>query len=484
MAVMTSRAPSLLRRLVPALAFAVACQPTSDRYAGLDEPEPLPPVVGDDRPAQAEGPRARRSDPAECGRGTGRTPDGTCVFLRTRDRPHAQQVQIPAGEYVVGMPPRRFDAAPAFAHPSVRWPGQPPRTIRSPGFWIDLHEVTRGAYAACVEAGACTPARCPKGAEDPTASYSMEVARRLPQTCVTHEQARAFCAYAGGRLPTVDEYEIAARGVDARPFPWGSKFLDEVPRRLVPVGAFRPDTSYFGILGLATNGWEWTADPYDDPDRRLRPYLARPFRRANGPTARAREAFERTVACGENPAPGCRPTDATRARYAIKGTFVAEIYAARGTAVPGAPERELEGWPYRAEDPLTGFRCAADPEPGEVVLEVPDAPVPVPILRVEGDLEVFGGVAEAVDLREARAFCKALAVPGDDGPVTGFRLPTRAEVRALAAVFRGPGPFWAADGAIGQHDPEHPEAVAPDAPWLDLDLPPSAPLWARCVRAP
>ncbi|RMG96283.1 MAG: formylglycine-generating enzyme family protein [Deltaproteobacteria bacterium] len=468
-----------------AVLVAGACQPTSDRYADLDRPEPLPPVVETRATESEEGAVRQHGDPAECGRGTGRTPEGTCVYLRTRDLPHGQQVQIPRGTYVVGMPPRSYDAAPALERPAVRWPGQPPRTVEAPGFWIDLHEVTRGAYASCVESGACTPARCPKGAPDPTADYSMEVARRLPQTCVTHEQAAAFCAYAGGRLPTADEYEIAARGVDARPYPWGTKFMDEVPRRLVPVGAFRPDTSYFGILGMGTNGWEWTADRYDDPDARLRFYLSGDFRRADGPVARARAEFELRVACGDPPSPGCRATEATRARFVIKGTLVGEHYAARGRAGPEAPTEELEGWPFRAEDPMIGFRCAADPQPDEVVLEVPEAAVSVPILRTEGDLEIFGGVAEAVDRREAKALCAALSVRDEATETvhTGFRLPTRAEVRSIATVFRGPGPFWAKDGAVGQHDPRTPAAVSgADAPWMDLDLPDSTPLWARCVR--
>ncbi len=470
-----------------AVALALlACQPTSDRYAALDEPAPPPPVVRDDGERGAA-PRAEpgaAADPAECGRGTGRTPEGTCVRLRTRDRPHAQQVQIPRGTYVVGMPPRSFDAAPGIEAPAVRWPGQPPQAVSTEAFWIDLHEVTRGAYAACVEQGACTPARCPKGSKDPTKDYSMEVARRLPQTCVTHAQAEAFCAHVGGRLPTAVEYEAAARGVDARPFPWGRKFLDELPQRLVPVGAFRVDTSYFGILGLGSNGWEWTADAYEDPDARLRRFLRRPFRRADGPVARARAAFERRVACGDPPAAGCTATPATRARFVIKGTFAGENYAARAVVAPHAPPQELEGWPMRAADPMIGFRCAADPAPQEVVLEVPEGPAPVPSLRTQGDLEVFGGIAESADAREARAFCAALAVPDParDRIVTGFRLPTRDEVRRISEIFRGPGPFWAADGAIGQEAPGASPTPAADAPWRDLDLPETTPLWVRCVR--
>ncbi len=465
---------------------AAGCQPTSDRYADLDRPTPLPAPVELPDDAQVKRQRMRpASDPAECGRGTGRLPDGTCVRLRTRELPHVQQVQLPAGDFVLGVPPRSFDARPGMEAPAVRWPGQPPQLAYTPAFWIDLHEVTRTAYAACVEAGACTPARCP-GGEDPSAGMSMEIARHLPQTCVTHEQARAYCAHAGGRLPTAAEYEYAARGPDGRMFPWGNDLKDELPSQLLPVGRFRVDSSYFGILGLATNGWEWTADAYA-PDARLRRFVSKGFRAPGGPSARARAAFEARLR-------GVAPE-----RFVIKGTYSGEIYAARARvseATPGA--RELEGWPLMDRAVDLGFRCVADlaapaegvpapaQEPAEdaaAPLELPEDAAPVPLVRAAGTLELFGGVAEAVGQDEARRFCRALRVEeGATGKVLAdWRLPTRDEVREVAADFRGPGPFWAQDGAVGQGEPG--SEPAPDDPWRDLDLPPDAALWARCVRS-
>jgi formylglycine-generating enzyme required for sulfatase activity len=92
-----------------------------------------------------------------------------------------------------------------------------------------------------------------------------------PATGVTRDEAEAFAAQHGGRLPTADEWEALARGTDARTYPWGDTFdehrcncAEALWGWTVPVTAHPTGASPFGAEGLAGNVWEWVADRDDD----------------------------------------------------------------------------------------------------------------------------------------------------------------------------------------------------------------------------
>ena len=148
---------------------------------------------------------------------------------------------------------------------------KPIHTVRVPSFEIAQTEVTVAQYRKCVEARECT-------APDTNGSCNWGKSGRddHPVNCVDWEQANAFCAWVGARLPTEAEWEYAARsgGKDIE-FPWGNEAAD-CARAVVdppgdvgngcgkdstwPVCSKPRGNSTQGLCDMAGNVWEWVAD--------------------------------------------------------------------------------------------------------------------------------------------------------------------------------------------------------------------------------
>ena len=237
------------------------------------------------------------------------------------------------------VPTREFTMG--WDGPDARPDEKPSHRVRVSGFWIDETEVTNAQFAAFVDAtGYVTTAeraiewdeiskQLPPGTPRPPdedlapgslvfqppqdvdglVDYSqwwswtrgaswrhpegpdsdLEGREQHPVVQVSWDDARAYCAWAGKRLPTEAEWESAARyGHDGQRYAWGSElqpggehraniWQGEFPVRntaddgfvgAAPVRSFPPNE--LGLYDMAGNVWEWTVDEFDPRTYSLR----------------------------------------------------------------------------------------------------------------------------------------------------------------------------------------------------------------------
>ncbi len=137
-------------------------------------------------------------------------------------------------------------------------------------FYMDVHEVTNSEYAACVSGGGCT---APDDSSSSTrGSYSGNAAYDdFPVIYVDWNQATAYCAWAGKRLPTEAEGEYAARGgLSGKRYPWGDSISGTDANYWDSGDPWDNDTSEveyysangYGLYDMAGNVLEWTNDWY------------------------------------------------------------------------------------------------------------------------------------------------------------------------------------------------------------------------------
>ena len=166
-------------------------------------------------------------------------------------------VKVPAGDYVVGSNAPREG---------------PSRTVHLEAFFIDTYPVRDEAYRAWLKRD--------KQAFDAWTGRLAESERAgrpgYPATNVTHDEAAAYCAAQGKRLPVSYEYEAAARGTDGRVYPWGDAWADDAVNGEaygpVPVGKSPSGAGPTGAQDLVGNVFHWTRSTvrrtaFQAPDR-------------------------------------------------------------------------------------------------------------------------------------------------------------------------------------------------------------------------
>jgi iron(II)-dependent oxidoreductase len=169
-------------------------------------------------------------------------------------------ILVPGGTYVVGQ--------------CEGWDLDTERTkktieVRLHTYYIDRTEVTNRRFGEFLDSLQTdeklrrAPSTWPKDA-DGKPFLPPELAEH-PVAGVSADDALAFAEWAGCRLPTEDEWEVAARGREFFHYPWGQAWepgrtncAGQGPGTTSPVGSFSGDRSPFGAYDLAGNVMEWT----------------------------------------------------------------------------------------------------------------------------------------------------------------------------------------------------------------------------------
>jgi len=143
-----------------------------------------------------------------------------------------------------------------------------------PAFTIDAHSVTNDDYLQFVNAGGPPPPFWTRRDGDwhVLGMFEEVPLRHSWPVYVTQDQAVAYAAWKGMRLPTEAEYHRAAYGQPGggeRPQPWGDQVVSDnrgnVDFRLwdpEPAGSHPAGASAWGVHDLVGNGWEWTSSPF------------------------------------------------------------------------------------------------------------------------------------------------------------------------------------------------------------------------------
>jgi len=170
----------------------------------------------------------------------------------------------------LGTPPGMVYAP---AGPFIFGPPDAQQNLTLPAFYVDLKLVTNRKYFDYMRA---------TGAAAPEHWLSRDLPEGLgdhPVVNITCDDAAAYAKWAGRRLPTVEEWQKAARGADGRRYPWGNDFdrlrcntNESGIGDLTMAGRYPRGVSPYGCFDMAGNVLQWCQDggggSVEDPDSR------------------------------------------------------------------------------------------------------------------------------------------------------------------------------------------------------------------------
>jgi formylglycine-generating enzyme required for sulfatase activity/serine/threonine protein kinase len=206
------------------------------------------------------------------------TPPSLTLLPRPADIPPPQRVTDARGVPMVFVPAGPFEMGTESGGRDER----PAHTVKLDAFHIDQYEVTNARFAAFLN---------DQNRDSKVVDISIVLSRYVgdedfhlyqrdgvwraddgyadhPVVRVSWHDAQAYCEWRGGRLPTEAEWEKAARGTDAREYPWGWGIdctlanYGDCTGGTTAVGSYPAGASPYGAMDVAGNVGEWVQDWY------------------------------------------------------------------------------------------------------------------------------------------------------------------------------------------------------------------------------
>ena len=201
--------------------------------------------------------------------------------IPAKSGPWPGDAEVPGGEFLLGA----REGTHPFVFDNEKWAHK----VKVPSFSIARAPVTNEEFARFVDGRGYerddfwsdegrrwrtkVDARAPVYWEKRAGQWCMRRYDRVealpahhPVCHVSWYEADAYCRWAGRRLPTEPEWELAATSYDGRPFPWGDApatsahaNLDGRAGGTVDVAAHPEGDSPYGCRQMFGNTWEWTA---------------------------------------------------------------------------------------------------------------------------------------------------------------------------------------------------------------------------------
>jgi formylglycine-generating enzyme required for sulfatase activity len=195
--------------------------------------------------------------------------------------PPAGMVKIPSGDFLFKVQGIEIEGSDDDGV-DVQYPGEDsPRRfhqlpLRLKSFWIDKYPVTNAQFKTFLDLTRYQP-RDPLNFLRDWKDLSFPAGwDSKPVTWVSLEDARAYAAWAGKRLPHEWEWQYAAQGNDGRLYPWGNQWnasavpVPDQSRTMhgpEPVDAHPQGASSFGVMDMIGNVWQWTEEFTDEHTR-------------------------------------------------------------------------------------------------------------------------------------------------------------------------------------------------------------------------